>query len=351
MSQPFFNTVVSGFNINATSITLLGTTEPGIIHADLDGKLYVGYIQGSDIGYQTITSDKLSLDFQSTINALQTANTTNTSSIATAQTNITSLRGLITADELILDSHTTSIGIINNNVTALQSDNTTINTTLTTLPTKTGANTFTGINTFSNIGNTYYGDGANLTGIVSSGASLTANNTFTEKNTFSGGLQMTSCMFGRNDGFAFNTVPNGFTTYPIGYTLSFVDASPVAVTTGDPYSPTFPNLDAGVWLFSGSMLLIKNTGTYETNAQTYWGFTATNTGCTYYPPMFNIGPPVFGQFNMPSSTAGHMTNVFCPVTVVVTGTGRTGNITPWVVVDGVSGAITRQCSFIATKIA
>jgi hypothetical protein len=62
MSQPFFNTNQTGLNINANNISLIGTTGSGLIHNDSTGKLFSGLIQGTDIGYQTITSDKLSPD-------------------------------------------------------------------------------------------------------------------------------------------------------------------------------------------------------------------------------------------------------------------------------------------------
>jgi collagen type I/II/III/V/XI/XXIV/XXVII alpha len=60
MSHPFFNTNQSGLNINTNSITLIGITGTGIIHNGATGKLFSALIQGSDIGYQTITSDKIS---------------------------------------------------------------------------------------------------------------------------------------------------------------------------------------------------------------------------------------------------------------------------------------------------
>jgi hypothetical protein len=60
MSLSFFNTNDPGLNINVNSIKLIGTTGTGIIHNDSSGKLFSALIQGSDIGYQTITSDKLS---------------------------------------------------------------------------------------------------------------------------------------------------------------------------------------------------------------------------------------------------------------------------------------------------
>jgi hypothetical protein len=59
MSQPFFNTSQSGFNINANSIKLLGTTASGIIHTDSSGVLFSKLIESSDIGYHAITSDNL----------------------------------------------------------------------------------------------------------------------------------------------------------------------------------------------------------------------------------------------------------------------------------------------------
>jgi hypothetical protein len=164
-----------------------------------------------------------------------------------------------TADELTISAHTASIE--------------TINTELTTLPTKTGANTFSGINTFSNTNNSYYGSGANLTGIVSSGASLSANNTFTGNNTYtgtttlSGGLTMNnSCMFGRSDGYTFNAKIGAL--YPIGYTIKYTETA-ASFSSGTLKTITAtPVLPQGVWLITGCQVITRGTGAYTTASWT-----------------------------------------------------------------------------------
>ena len=72
---------------------------------------------------------------QADITSLKASRTTDEANIATAQTDITSLKASRTTDEATIASHTTSIG--------------TINTTLTTMPTLAGTNTFTNTNTFT----------------------------------------------------------------------------------------------------------------------------------------------------------------------------------------------------------
>ena len=86
----------------------------------------------------------------------------------------------------------------------------------------------TGANTFSNPANVLYGDGSNLTATTFTNM-LTTNTaqTLTFSKTFgavgaTGGIHLSaSCIQGRNDGFGFNTIPTGFATQPIGYTIRY----------------------------------------------------------------------------------------------------------------------------------
>ena len=157
-------------------------------------------------------------------------------------------------------------------------------------------------------------------------------------------------MFGRNDGFAFTTVPVGFTTYPIGTVVNFTDTA-TKPTSGTTYTTTFPGLDAGVWLFSGWVSIIINGGwayTPTSYLRLSWG---ANSGCTAYPPNAPTSNSV-STIQLPyTSTSLYVTLPFPLSTIVVTATGRTSVIKPQVTIEMSVGTTTRQCNFCATKIA
>jgi hypothetical protein len=100
------------------------------------------------------------------------------------------------------------------------------------------------------------------------------------------------CMYGRNDQFAFLTVPVGAPTQPIGFTTTYYETA-VAFTnnTQFTYTTVLPLLDNGVWMVQPYLRLIRGTGTFNTASQIR--LSVLNSGSTnYYPEPCQTNLPI-----------------------------------------------------------
>ena len=132
------------------------------------------------------------------------------------------------------------------------------------------------------------------------------------------GLAMSArCMYGRNDGFAFSTIPSGASTQPIGYSFTTSTAVTVTATTN---TTVTANLNAGVWIICINWQLIRGSGTFTT-ASFIASSLISGTGYSFFPNFSNAG------FRYPiASTATLSTiNANFSSTMVVTGTGANVN--------------------------
>jgi hypothetical protein len=91
------------------------------------------------------------------------------------------------------------------------------------------------------------------------------------------------CMYGRDDQFAFLTVPVGAPKQPIGFTTTYYETA-VAFTnnTQFTYTTVLPLLDNGVWMVQPYLRLIRGTGTF--NAASLIRLSVLNSGSTNYYP-------------------------------------------------------------------
>lgn len=133
------------------------------------------------------------------------------------------------------------------------------------------------------------------------------------------GIKMNNtCMYGRNDGFAFATIPTGATTQPIGYSFTTSTVVTVSATTN---TTVTANLNAGVWLLHVTWQLTRGSGTFTTSS-----FLASSmvsgTGYNFVPNQNNAS----FRFPIPPTTVASTMNANFTSTIVVTGTA--GNVNP-----------------------
>ena len=125
----------------------------------------------------------------------------------------------------------------------------------------------------------------------------------------------TKNFYGRNDAFGFTTIPSGASTQPIGFSTQVTFVITVAATGN--VTPTI-NLDAGVWVITGTWQIIRGSGTFNTGS--YMAITTiAGTGYTFYPTFGNAG----FRFPIASTATLSTINANFSNTIVVTTTGRT----------------------------
>lgn len=112
------------------------------------------------------------------------------------------------------------------------------------------------------------------------GPSILSQNIFEQKTIFAGGVDLSnSFLYGRNDGYAFNTAVNSM--YPIGYSSSTL-MTYTGLASGAKFVTSIP-IYPGSWLVNyrcqgkGNT---ANTGTYSTSAAIYLDLSA-NSDITY----------------------------------------------------------------------
>ncbi len=133
------------------------------------------------------------------------------------------------------------------------------------------------------------------------------------------GLAMSArCMYGRNDGFAFSTIPTGGLTQPIGFTKTTSTVVTVAATNN---TTVTANLNAGVWLLHVTWQLTRGSGTFTT-ASFLASSMVSGTGYNFVPNQSNAS----FRFPIASTATASTINANFSTTIVVTGTG--GNVNP-----------------------
>ena len=102
--------------------------------------------------------------------------------------------------------------------------------------------------------------------LVAGGVSLTTTDqTITGVKTFSSDLITSARVFGRNDGYAFNTISttaSSLNLYPIGYCFEIIGTTTLPVNLTDKTENVSIALTNGVWILSGFVVLNKGNGTY-----------------------------------------------------------------------------------------
>lgn len=160
-------------------------------------------------------------------------------------------------------------------------------------------------------------------------ASLTVNN---------------ACMYGRDDQFAFTSVPSGAPTQPIGYTVQYSETA-VTFTSGTVfnYTTVLPLLDNGVWLVNGTLTLNQGTGSYSGSPYLYIRL-VTATGSDFYPTTGNGNRVI-----LPTSSATPVVAPFVSTLIVKSATQVRAAIQGQIVMT--VGTATKALNVAFTKIA
>jgi hypothetical protein len=107
--------------------------------------------------------------------------------------------------------------------------------------------------------------------LVAGGVSLTTTDqTITGVKTFASDLITSARVFGRNDGYAFNTISttaSSLNLYPIGYCFEIIGATTKPVSLTDLTNNVSIALTKGVWILSGFVILNKGNGVYTTSTK------------------------------------------------------------------------------------
>ena len=156
-----------------------------------------------------------------------------------------------------------------------------------------------------------------------------------------------SCLYGRNDAFAFNVastvgVTNGL--YPVGYCWEILGALSTPAT-GSNYAGIVasPALGKGVWAISGYLVLNKGTGAYiaTSRVDVLWDAVA---GIRIYPASSGLRFPL-----ITTNTTPQLIIPLGTINVVVTTQGAIQTITRSIIMT--VGTATWQVSFTGVKIA
>lgn len=160
------------------------------------------------------------------------------------------------------------------------------------------------------------------------------------------GLTMNgTCIYGRDDQFAFLTIPAGGLNQPIGFTSQYIEpAVTFTNNTSFNYTTVLPMLDNGVWQVTAYLRLIRGSGTF--NAASQIRLSVNNSGTTNYYP-----EPCQTSHAIPNgSTVGShqicMSYTFIVKSTVQERTGIQGFINM-----NVLGTATKQLMISFTKIA
>ena len=154
-----------------------------------------------------------------------------------------------------------------------------------------------------------------------------------------------SCLYGRQDGFNFNSSNTRTGLYPVGYTWEFLGdlSQPVSNSniSGVIVSPT---LLQGVWSITGYLVLNKGNGTYNTSS--FVSVMYDNcTGCRIYPSSSGLRFPLAS-----TNTTAQLVIPLGTINIVVTNNFVYQTMSPLIFMT-VGSSTSWQFSFSGVKIA
>lgn len=159
------------------------------------------------------------------------------------------------------------------------------------------------------------------------------------------GLTMNgSCMYGRDDQFAFLTIPAGGLNQPIGFTLEYIETA-VTFTNNTQFVYTnLPLLDNGVWTVSVFLTLTRGTGTFDNNST--MRLSVVNSGTTnYYPDSCT------SQMPLPSGHTVTTYTICMTYTYIVKSTVQERTSPAGIITMAALGTATKRLRAVLTKIA